>query len=132
MRQITFIIISLLFTLNLTGQDFTPTRDVEATDDGIIVTYHFNGGQQQDDPLHPESKFWKIPGFPLNDVATQPAFPFHWDTFVIPDDCEVSVELIDSTYSDIPFTMAPAYPPLLMSGEAIYDIFKSTHDVSTP
>ncbi len=112
MRQITFIIISLLFSLNLTGQDFTPTRDVEATDDGIIVTYHFNGGQQQDDPLHPGAKFWKIPGFALNDVAGQPAFPFHWDTFAVPDDCEVLLTLMDSTFTDMPFTMAPAYPPL--------------------
>lgn len=114
MRRYLFII-SLLLSANCMGQDFTPTRDVEATDDGIIVTYRFNGGLQQDDPLHPGAKFWKIPGFALNDVAGQPAFPFHWDTFVIPDDCEVNVELIDSTYSDIPFTMAPAYPPLLMS-----------------
>ena len=121
MRQITFIIISLLFSLNLTGQDFTPTRDVEATDDGIIVTYHFNGGQQQDDPLHPGSKFWKIPGFPLNDVATQPAFPFHWDTFAVPDDCEAAVEIIDSTYTDIPFTLAPAYPPLWESDTIGYN-----------
>lgn len=121
MRQITFIIISLLFTLNLTGQDFTPTRDVEATDDGIIVTYRFNGGQQQDDPLHPGAKFWKIPGFPLNDVAGQPAFPFHWDTFAVPDDCEAAVEIIDSTYTDIQFTLAPAYPPLWESDTIGYN-----------
>ncbi len=111
MRRYLFII-SLLLSANCMGQDFTPTRDVEATDDGIIVTYRFNGGLQQDDPLHPGAKFWKIPGFALNDVAGQPAFPFHWDTFAVPDDCEVLLTLMDSTFTDMPFTMAPAYPPL--------------------
>ena len=97
------------------GQGVSPTRDVEATDDGIIVTYRFHGGFHQEDPLHPGAKFWKILGFALNDVAGQPAFPFHWDTFAVPDDCEVSLTLIDSAYTDTLFTLAPAYPPLLMS-----------------
>lgn len=113
MRHSLFIL-SMFLSFNSMGQHI-PTRYVEATDNGIIVTYHFSGGIQQDDPLHPGAKFWQIPGFALNDVAGQPAFPFHGDTFVTPDDCEVNVDLLDSTFTDIPFTMAPAYPPLLMS-----------------
>ncbi len=97
------------------GQNCTPSCDVEITDDGIIVTYQFHGGLHQEDPLHPGAKFWKIPGFGMNDVASEPAFPFHWDTFAIPDNVEVNVEVIDSASSDTLFTLAPAYPPLLMS-----------------
>ena len=43
MRRLTFYI-SLLMALECMGQGVSPTRDVEATDDGIIVTYRFNGG----------------------------------------------------------------------------------------
>ena len=111
MKYVLFIL-SLFMTLNCIGQSLSPTRDVEATDDGIIVTYRFHGGFHQDDPLHPGAKFWKIPGFALNDVAGEPCFPFHWDTFAVPDDCEACVTLIDSAYTDTLFTLAPAYPPL--------------------
>ena len=64
MKYVLFIL-SLFMTLNCIGQSLSPTRDVEATDDGIIVTYRFHGGFHQDDPLHPGAKFWKIPGFAL-------------------------------------------------------------------
>ena len=114
MRRLTLFFF-LLMALDCIGQGVSPTRDVEATDDGIIVTYRFNGGFHQDDPLHPGAKFWKIPGFALNDVAGEPSYSFHWDTFVVPDDCEVSLTLIDSAYTDTLFTLAPAYPPILMS-----------------
>ncbi len=114
MRYYTFVL-TLLMSLACMGQGVSPTRDVEATDDGIIVTYRFHGGFHQDDPLHPGAKFWKIPGFALNDVAGEPSYSFHWDTFVVPDDCEVSLTLIDSAYTDTLFTLAPAYPPILMS-----------------
>ena len=115
MRQITFIIISLLFSLNLTGQDFTPTRDVEATDDGIIVTYHFNGGQEQADPLHPGAKFWKIPGFALNDIAGQPATLSHYDKFAIPNGANAELELLKCEFTDTSFVLAPAIPPTIIS-----------------
>ena len=115
MRHVILLILSLFMTLNSIGQSFRPTRDVETTDDGIIVTYRFHGGLHQDDPLHPGTKFWKIPGFALNDVAGEPCIPFRWDTFAVPDDCDASITLLDSAYTDTLFTLAPAYPPLLMS-----------------
>mgnify|MGYP002623828397 CR=1 FL=1 len=116
MRLTTIILITFLaLSTCCFGQNCTPSRDVEITDDGIIVTYQFHGGFHQEDPLHPGAKSWKIPGFGMNDVASEPAFPFHWDTFAIPDNVEVSVEVIDSVFSDTLFTLAPAYPPLLMS-----------------
>lgn len=97
------------------AQDYTPTREVVETDSGIVVTYHFHGGIQQDDPLHEGAKFWKIPGFSLNSRIGQPAFPSRWDTFVIPEGVSPVVEVIDSAYTDTSFLMAPAYPFLSMS-----------------
>ena len=92
-----------------------PFRDIEATDSGIVVTYTFCGGIHQPDPLHDGAKSWKIPGFGMNDNAGEPGFPFRWDTFIVPDNAEVHVTLLDSAYIDTLFTIAPAYPPLLNS-----------------
>jgi len=103
-------------------EDYIPFRDIEATDTGIVVTYMFRGGIHQPDPLHQGAKFWKIPGFGLNDNATEPGFPFRWDSFTIPDDAEVNVTLLDSAYTDTLFTLAPAYPPLLNSDTIGYTL----------
>ena len=116
------IILSMLFMAFPTvswsqtnAEAYTPFRDVEATDSGIVVTYTFRGGLHQSDPLHEGAMFWKIPGFGLNDNAGEPCFPFRWDSFTIPDDADVVVTLLDSAYTDTLFTLAPAYPPLLDS-----------------
>ena len=103
-------------------EDYLPYRDIEATDSGIVVTYTFRGGIQQPDPLHQGAKFWKIPGFGLNDNIAEPGFPFRWDSFAIPDDAEVNVTLLDSAYTDTLFTLAPAYPPLLNSDTIGYTL----------
>jgi len=121
-KHIRLIIYTLILTMlpclswaQTNTDDYIPYRDVEATDSGIVVTYIFRGGIHQSDPLHEGAKFWKIPGFGLNDNATEPGFPFRWDSFVIPDDAEPHVTLLDSAYTDTIFTLAPAYPPLLNS-----------------
>jgi hypothetical protein len=54
MRRLTFFI-SLLMALEFIGQGVSLTRDVEATDDGIIVTDHFNGGFH---PIRTNHSFW--------------------------------------------------------------------------
>lgn len=103
----------MLFPLWAMGhQDHTPNRNVEITDEGVIVTYEFHGGIHQQAPLYPNAKFWKIPGFRLNDVAGEPSYPMRWDTFTIPDGATVSIEILDSVFSDTTFVLSPAYPPL--------------------
>ena len=114
MKRFLIIFLYLCCMTGMYAQDCTPTRDIQETDSGIVVTYWFHGGILQDDPLHPGSKFWKIPGFGLNDTAGEPAFPFHYDTFAIPQGVIPIVEAIDSVYTDTAFVMAPAYPPLLL------------------
>ena len=109
------IVLPSLSWSQINTEDYIPYRDIEATDSGIVVTYMFRGGIHQPDPLHQGAKFWKIPGFGLNDNATEPGFPFRWDSFTIPDDAEVNVTLLDSVYTDTLFALAPAYPPLLNS-----------------
>ena len=71
MKRAFTIIIQLCLFVTTYGQtkDCIPYRDVEIVDDGVIVTYRFNGAIQQQDPLYPEAKFWKIPGFGQNSIA---------------------------------------------------------------
>ena len=92
-----------------------PTRNVELVDDGVIVTYRFPQIRQQECPSFPQASYWKIPGFPLNDVEGEPAVPFHWDTFAVPEGATASVEVIDSAFVDVEGEIAPAYPPILSS-----------------
>ncbi len=122
MKRFLIIFLYLCCMTGMYAQDCTPTRDVQETDSGIVVTYWFHGGIQQDDPLHPGAKFWKIPGFALNSRVGEPAFPSRWDTFVIPKDVTPFVEVTDSVYSEIPFVMAPAYPFLSMSDTIGYTL----------
>ncbi len=65
--SIILYVIPLLSCGQTHTEDYVPYRDVEATDSGIVVTYTFRGGIHQIDPLHDGAKFWKIPGFGLND-----------------------------------------------------------------
>ena len=111
MKYVLFIL-SLFMTLNCIGQSLSPTRDVEATDDGIIVTYRFHGGFHQDDPLHPGAKFWKIPGFALNDVTGEPAIPIHYDWFAIPQGATVETELLECQFNDTAFVLSPSIPQI--------------------
>jgi hypothetical protein len=90
-----------------------PKRDVEEVDDGIIVTYYFDNAITQQDLLYPECVLWKIPGFGLNETKGEPATPIRWDSFSLPANTRVSVEVIDSSYIDIPMQLSPARPLLI-------------------
>ena len=97
--RIFLLLLSILTAADSFCQSHTPSREVEATDDGIIVTYRFNGGVIQDDPLRSDAQLWKIPGFTQNEIAGEPSVPFKCDMFSIPDNVEVNVELIDSAFT---------------------------------
>ena len=122
MKRAFTIIIQLCLFVTSYGQtkDCIPYRDVEIVDDGVIVTYRFNGAIQQQDPLYPEAKFWKIPGFGQNSIAGEPAYPFRWDSFVIPDGATANLEIVDSTYRDTLYILSPARPLCMESPEILY------------
>jgi len=122
MKRAFTIIIQLCLFVTIYGQtnDCIPYRDVEIVEDGVIVTYRFSGAIHQQDPLYPDAKFWKIPGFGQNSVAGEPAYPFRWDTFAIPDSATAEVEMIESEYSDTLFVLSPARPLLVESPTLSY------------
>lgn len=121
MKRIIHILLLLCVTQGAVAeQDHTPIRNVKITDDGVIVTYEFNGGIHQQDIFFSNAKSWNIPTFGLNDVVGEPAYPFKWDTFVVPDGATVSIEVLDSAYSDTMFVLSPACPPIVESDTTSY------------
>ena len=113
--RIFLLLLSILTAADSFCQNHTPSREVEATDDGIIVTYRFNEAFYQEDLLHEGATFVKIPGFALCNIAGKPCVPFKWDSFVVPDDVEVNVALIDSAYTNTTLVLAPSLPPISMN-----------------
>ena len=92
-----------------------PRRNVEIVDDGIIVTYDFGNAIIQQDSLYPQCVMWKIPGFGLNEMAGEPAIPFRWDSFTLPKNTRINLEVIDSSFVDFSMQLSPARPVLIDS-----------------
>ena len=123
------ILCALLFTiaicsnaytvLSLNGTNYseatTPRREVVNVEDGIIVTYYFDNAITQQDLLHPECVMWKIPGFGLNETAGEPSIPFRWDSFTLPKNTTINLEVLDSSYIDFSMQLSPARPILVDS-----------------
>ena len=99
-----------------------PRRNVEEVDDGIIVTYYFDNAITQQDLLYPECTMWKIPGFGVNEVVGEPAIPFRWDSFSVPSNTRLSIEIIDTSYIDFAMQLSPARPVLFENDTIGYDI----------
>lgn len=108
MKRIIIIHMLLCSLLSMVANDFIPYRNVETTDNGVIVTYRFRGGIHQQDPLYPNAKYWKIPGFGLNEESGKPSTLSRWDSFAIPNGANVSVEVLECEYTDTAFVLAPA------------------------
>ena len=92
-----------------------PKRDVEQVGDGIVVTYYFDNAIAQQDVLYPGYVLWRIPGFGLNETVGEPAIPFRWDSFSLPQNTGISLEVLDSSYVDFPMQLSPARPVLIDS-----------------
>ncbi|MBQ8219644.1 MAG: hypothetical protein IJZ31_00315 [Bacteroidaceae bacterium] len=92
-----------------------PKRDVEQVEDGIIVTYYFDNAVTQQDLLYNDCVLWRIPGFGLNETVGEPSTPFRWDSFSLPQNTRISIEVLDSSYVDFPMQLAPARPALIDS-----------------
>lgn len=97
------------------SQATMPKRDVKEIEDGIIVTYYFDNAIVLQDLLYPECQMWKIPGFGLNETVEEPAIPSRWDSFTLPQNTTIKVEIIDSSYVDFAMQLSPARPILVDS-----------------
>ena len=127
MKKVLSIIAVLLTTITLHGQRnlslkdgslgnvrerTIPMRDVEETEDGIVVTYHLDNATIQPDPLYTDKFFVKIDGFGMNFGVAEPAYLFRWDTFSLPENTDYIVSVIDSTFCDFAAEIAPSRPLL--------------------
>lgn len=97
-----------------------PRCSVEKIEHGVIVTYYFDNVTTIQDPLFSDCKVWSYAGFGQNDVAGEPAVPFHCDNFAMPNNVDISVTVVDSSFVDIPGRIAPARLPIVESSNDTY------------
>lgn len=87
-----------------------PARTIEEVSDGIVVTYSFDNPEIVDSEFYENTKYIRYNGFGLNDIDGEPCIPFRNDTYLVPNDCAVTVSVLDSAYHDTTFVMSPSMP----------------------
>lgn len=87
-----------------------PTRTIEEVSDGIIVTYLFDNPEIVNSRYYENTKYIRYAGFGLNDKDGEPCIPFRNDTYLVPNNCAVSVVILDSAYIDTTFALSPSMP----------------------
>ena len=86
-----------------------PYRDVVQQEDGFVVTYSFGGIIKTKNPEEEGAYYLKIPGFGLNHEDGKPCIPTRWDSFVIPDTENYSIEIVDSNFIEKNIVLSPAH-----------------------
>ncbi len=102
------------------SEDLTPVREIVPDDNGVTVSYTFPGATVTEDDLYPGTYHLGIPGFGINMTPGEAEWPQRWDSFVIPQGCEASVELLSASTETRQFHLAPARPDLTNSGDEVY------------
>lgn len=92
--------------------DTTPTRHVEETNDGIIVTYSLTKANLNPDPLFFGSTLWAIDGFETNCNPEEPATLFRSDIFSLPKGASAVLTLGECEYKEYHYNLSPARQPL--------------------
>ena len=87
-----------------------PARTIEEVQDGIIVTYSFINPEIIESDFYKNTKYIRYDGFGLNDNDGEPCIPFRNDIYLIPNDCAVTVNVLDSAYIDTTFVLSPSMP----------------------
>ena len=96
-----------------------PARTIEEVSDGIVVTYSFNSPEIVESEYYRNTKYIRYDGFGLNDIDGEPCIPFRNDTYLVPNDCAVTVSVLDSAYRDTTFVMSPSMPVIPDDGSRI-------------
>lgn len=98
----------------------SPTRTLENVKNGILVTYEFNYVSKNTDDLFPTSSILYFDGFGIRESSEEPALPIKWDTFYLPSEKDYSVNIIDSSYIELPIEIAPCRQPMENGSHFIY------------
>ena len=102
------------------SESLTPVREIVPDGEGVTVSYTFPGAVVSEDNLYPGTYRLDIPGFGVNMPPGEAAWPQRWDSFVIPQGCEASVELVSASTETRHFHLAPARPDLPNSSDETY------------
>ncbi len=90
-----------------------PQRTVEKVNDGIIVTYDFTGAVIKDVTTNTQSI--SIPGFNQCGIEGNPAWLTRTDIFPVPNGDDINVNILEATYHDLSFSLAPTLLPTFES-----------------
>lgn len=85
-----------------------PYRDVIQQNDGIVVTYTFGSVIKMNNPEIEGTDYLKIYGFGLTHEVGKPCVPMRWDSFVIPDSTNYSIEIVESSFIETDIELPPA------------------------
>ena len=102
------------------SESLTPVREIAPDENGVTVSYTFPGAVVTEDDLYPGTYHLDIPGFGVNMTPGEAEWPQRWDSFVIPQGCEASVELVSASTETRHFHLAPARPDLPNSSDETY------------
>ncbi|MBR5844496.1 MAG: hypothetical protein IKY75_07975 [Bacteroidaceae bacterium] len=141
-RYIIILLCSLFYTTLLHAQQYIslcedstactcdglPSRSIEYEGNNIIITYTFDSAIVSEDPLFPNCHIWEYKGFGLIDIAGKPSLPVRRDAFTLSQ--YTSIDIIDTSYIEIPITLAPARPPLIDNSYSTHTI--ESVDTITP
>ena len=96
----------------------TPRRSVKYEGNSIVVTYGFNDAIVTEDPLFENCNLLRYNGFGLIDISGKPSLPVRKDAFSLTQ--YSSIEIIDTSYVEIPMELGPARPPLMDSDNTTF------------
>ncbi len=99
-----------------------PERNVEYTDDGIIVTYKFRNIGIEEDDIYTGTYRLELPGFIIGNEPGLPALPSGQDSFVVPPYSEPQVSLLHSAYIEIKQMVAPGRESKFMNDTIPYSL----------
>jgi len=96
-----------------------PTRTIEDVPDGIVVTYYFDNPEIVESEYYENTKYIRYDGFGLNDNDGEPCIPFRNDTYLVPNNCAVTLSMLDSVYNDTTFVLSPSMPIMPDNGSRV-------------
>lgn len=109
-RSIFFLFLYISLPLLANERTFLPKRTIEEIPDGIIVTYFFEKSELVESNIYENTKYIRYDGFGINTNDGEPCVPFRKDTYIVPNNSNVTISVLDSAYNDTTIVLSPSLP----------------------